>query len=105
MSKAEKYRSPYSSKATPDEIQEERSQKENTAQDLINFEKQLSKFEKDTLTTYMASLAVDWSEEQQDAFIAGLCMIEEMITPKNTETGASDSTPGQPASATDELTK
>lgn len=81
------------------------NKKENTAQDLIAFEKQLSQFDKDTLTTYIASLAVDWTEDQQEAFIKALCMIEEMILPKKTETGALDSSLKQPASSTDELTK
>ena len=53
-----------------------------SAQDLIDFEKQLSQFDKDTLTTYIASLAVDWTEDQQDAFIQALCMIEAIMSPK-----------------------
>lgn len=74
--------------------------------ELIEFEKQLSKFEKDTLTTYLASITFEWPEEKRDGLIQGLCLMEGLLfTDKKTETGSADFEGIAPASSTDELTK
>lgn len=65
------------------------------------FEETLQKFQKDTLTTYLA-VVVD--PQRYASVLKNMAGIEELLFTNITEAGATDSTPEQPASETDELT-